>query len=315
MVNEQSPDPDKSVLQSGEEFDVEGQPVEKNSALKPLFSFISSHKAIVAISGALVLVLVGTLVWWINGPRKDTLYWESLIAQGLDDEYASRQLAVLQGQAFCDKVRIGEAREAFWYQKTAVDFYCPSFSGDVKIVLTEKEKNEKYLSALRKESFAGEFASDAEAIAAGNVHCEELLGGAKPQGSAVQEIAVKSFCPDFLSGYRVLETFTVEGSLTLVDTGRFPSIRNVGLFCEGKGGYSDISGGMRITISNADGEKIGETALDTGVGVLFRCKFPFSVELTEGEEEYLFSFGRRGEFSYTEAELKVPDTISLSIGD
>lgn len=281
---------------------------------KSLASFFAQNKLVIAIAGGLVIILAVTSIWWINGPRKENLYWESLNAQGLEDEYSSKELAVLQGRAFCDKVRLGETREAFWYQKTAVDFYCPNLSEDVVVVLTDKEKNTNYLAELRKEGLAGEFSSDAEAIAAGNVHCEDLLSGSKPQGNETQQVGVKAYCPEFLSGYRVIQPFVVEGSLTLRDYSRFPSIRTSGLSCEGRGGYSDIRGGMTITVTNPAGEKIAESALERGSGFTFLCVFSFSVELLEGEEEYIISFGRRGEFSYTESELKVPDTVSLTIG-
>lgn len=288
--------------------------VDAKPKTKSLADLVQQNKMTVGIAGTLVVILAVTSIWWFNGPRKENLYWESLIAQGLDDEYSSKELAVIQGKAFCDKVRVGETREAFWYQKTAVDFFCPGLSNDVTVVLTKKEKNANYLAELRTEGLAGEFSSDAEAIAAGNVHCEDLSSGAKPQGNEIQQVGVKAYCPEFLSGYRVVQPFEVEGSLTLEHSGRFPSIRTSGLSCEGRGGYSDIRGGMKVTITNSAGEKIAETALERGSGFSFFCRFSFSVELLEGEDEYTFSFGRRGDFGYTESELKIPNTVSLTIG-
>ncbi len=303
---------DESVQVSVPSGEVKVDPKPETKSLADLFA---RNKMAISIAGGLVIILAVTSIWWFNGPRKENLYWESLNAQGLDDEFSSKELAVLQGKAFCDKVGLGVTREAFWYQKTAVDFFCPRLSDDVVVVLTEKEKNTNYLAGLRTAGLAGEFSSDAEAITAGNVHCENLLSGAKPQGNEIQQVGMKAFCPEFQSGYRVIQPFLVEGSLTLEDYGRFPSIRTSGLSCEGRGGYSDIRGGMKITITNSAGEKVAETALERGSGFSFFCRFGFSVEILEGEEEYTFSFGRRGEFSYTESELKIPNTVLLTIGN
>ncbi|CPA38420.1 membrane protein [Mycobacterium tuberculosis] len=43
------------------------------------------------------------------------------------------------------------------------------------------------------------------------------------------------------------------------------------------------------------------------------CTFPFSFEITEGEDRYVVSVSRRGEMSYSFADLKA-NGLSLVLG-
>lgn len=67
-----------------------------------------------------------------------------------------------------------------------------------------------------------------------------------------------------------------------------------------------------------DGEKqsgdiLATAFLQAGQGGRFLCTFPFSFEITEGEDRYVVSVSRRGEMSYSFADLKA-NGLSLVLG-
>ena len=276
----------------------------------------SKKKLFVILAVVLVLLLIaGGLGWWLVTPSKDDNYWESLNEQGLDGEYINQDIAVAQGKAFCDQVEAGTTTEAFWYQKTAVDFYCPEYSEAIKVVPTEQEQDEAYLKDLRTAELGGEFASDAAAISSGRAVCTRLDEGGESQGPPVELIAVTNYCPEYAGGFRELSTFEVVGTFTVYDDD-FAAI----LYCDAgimQGGYSDINQGTAVTWENQNGDRLFSTSLgdDTDFDTtLDGCEFTFTSELPEGEERYVLSIGRRGTSEYTEAELKVPGAVALSLG-
>lgn len=238
-------------------------------------------------------------------------YWESLQSQGIEDEYLSKEIAIAQGKAFCTLIESGATKEAFWYQKTAVDFYCAEYSGVIQIVPTEKEQNSRYLDELREADLGGEFASDAVAIAAGRAICSDLDQGGKSQGPNSAAIAVRNFCPDYTGGFRELGEFRVTGTFVLYDED---------YLCIGGGltlefGYRDINSETDVFWDNEKGDRLATTTLGTKTKSGFRsCTWTFSLDLPEGEERYVLSVGRRGTKEFTEAELKVPGAVALSLG-
>ena len=167
--------------------------------------------------------------------------------------------------------------------------------------------DDKYLAALQQGDLSGEFNSNANAIAHGKQVCRQLEDGGPQQGMPVDEVAVEYYCPQFSEGFHVLQTAIVTGSFTLKDDAPSlysPSITVSGSSCSGSGGYSDIDQGTQVTVKNGKGDILTTTSLEPGEGGRYLCTFPFSFDVTEGEERYVVSVGRRGEMSYSFAELK-----------
>lgn len=179
-----------------------------------------------------------------------------------------------------------------------------------------KSPDEKYLDALRESGFAGQFASDANAIAHAKQTCRTLNEGGPQQGMPVDKVAVDAYCPQFYKGFHVLEKVTVKGSFTLTVNSPnpyFPAITSNGTNCSGSDGYSDVQPGAQVFVKNSKGDVLTTTELQQGTGNRFRCTFPFSFDITEGEDHYIVSVGRRGEISYTFTQLK-NDGVSLNLG-
>jgi hypothetical protein len=167
--------------------------------------------------------------------------------------------------------------------------------------------DDRYLAALDKAGLTGEFNSRANAIAQGKQTCRALDEGAPQQGLPAAEVAVQYFCPQFQEGFHVLETAIINGSMTLKDdnpSSYYPSVELTGSNCVGAGGFSDISPGTQVTVKNGKGEILATTALEPGEGGRYECVLPFSFEVTEGEDRYVVSVGRRGEVSFSFEDLK-----------
>ena len=182
--------------------------------------------------------------------------------------------------------------------------------------LTRESPDEKYLAALKSSGLAGQFASNANAIAHAKQTCRTLDEGGPQQGLAVDKVAVDAYCPKFSNGFHVLETVTVSGTFTLIDSSPnayYPSITSFGSSCSGSDGYSDVSEGTQVVVKNGRGEILATTTLGQGTGSRYRCTFPVSFDITEGEDHYLISTGRRGEISFTFTQLKVSG-LALTLG-
>jgi hypothetical protein len=78
--------------------------------------------------------------------------------------------------------------------------------------------DDKYLAALRASGLAGQFASDANAIAHAKQTCRTLENGGPQQGLPIDKVAVDAYCPKFSEGFHVLQTVTVSGTFTLIDS-------------------------------------------------------------------------------------------------
>jgi hypothetical protein len=76
-----------------------------------------------------------------------------------------------------------------------------------------------YLSTLQDAGLAGQFNSDANAIAHGKHVCRQLDDGGPQQGLAADKIAVDAFCPRFSKGFHIFETVTVTGTFVLTEGG------------------------------------------------------------------------------------------------
>jgi len=163
----------------------------------------------------------------------------------------------------------------------------------------------EYLSALKDDGLMAQFNSDANAIAHGKQVCRQLEDGAPQQGLLADKIAVDTFCPQFLQGFHLLETATVSGTFVLINSAGLDAIASDGASCEGAGGYSDIGHDTPVVVKNGKGEILATTSLGQGTGGTANCTFSFSFPVTEGQDRYVVSVGRRGEFSYAFEQLRV----------
>lgn len=176
--------------------------------------------------------------------------------------------------------------------------------------------DDKYLADLRQSGLVAEFNSDANAVAHGKQVCRQLEGGGAQQGLPIDRVAVRYYCPQFAEGFHVLEKVTVKGSFSLLD--KSPSeystpITVSGSTCSGSGGYSDIDEGTQVTVKNGKGEVLTTTTLGAGSGGRYVCTFPFSFQITEGEDRYVVTVSRRGDMSYSFNDLKAKG-VALQLG-
>lgn len=93
-------------------------------------------------------------------------------------------------------------------------------------------------------------------------------------------------------------TFTLEGSLTLVDT------YGSGSSCATFGGYSDIAPGADVTIRDAEGTVVASGALQSGRYSGAGCRFPFAIsDVPSGSAFYHVEVTHRGLVTFTAEEL------------
>ncbi|MGV0736115.1 DUF732 domain-containing protein [Mycobacterium syngnathidarum] len=170
-----------------------------------------------------------------------------------------------------------------------------------------------YLAALRDAGLSDQFNSEANAVAHARRVCRQLEDGGAQQGLPADKIAVDMFCPNFSKGFRVLEKTTVTGTFALSDNAGLEGIMSDGTTCQGANGYSDVNPGTIVIVKNGRGDVLATTTLGTGKGSAASCVFTFSVPLTEGEDRYVLSVGRRGEFSYSFEQL-VAKGIRMQLG-
>jgi Protein of unknown function (DUF732) len=159
-----------------------------------------------------------------------------------------------------------------------------------------------YLSTLQDAGLAGQFNFDANAIAHGKHVCRQLDDGGPQQGLAADKIAVDAFCPRFSKGFHIFETVTVTGTFVLTEGGsnaEISSIASDGTSCHGVDGYSDIDPNTQVIVRNGTGEILHTTPLGEGHGDDLTCTFSFGFPVTEGQDRYVVSVSRRGDFIYT----------------
>ncbi|AQT82293.1 hypothetical protein B1R94_28195 [Mycolicibacterium litorale] len=161
-----------------------------------------------------------------------------------------------------------------------------------------------YVQALQAAGLSNQFNSDANAVAHGHEVCRQLESGGPQQGLPADKIAVDAFCPQFNQGFRVLESAKVSGIFVLTDSLGTGAIESDGKTCRGTNGYSDVGQSSPVIVKNGTGEILATTALGPGTGDTASCTFSFSFPITEGQDRYIVSFGRRGDFSYSFDQLR-----------
>lgn len=173
-----------------------------------------------------------------------------------------------------------------------------------------------YLEALNTEGL-DEWATDTAAINVGKAVCDRFDQGDQPQGTRVAQIAVEHLCPDYAEAFRLLETATIGGSISVGDFESY-MMRTIGDDCHGEGGYRDIRAGAAVVVRSSSGAELARSTLGPGEltgleAVPLACVFDFEVELTEGEDVYLFEIARRGEVAF-EWDRMVSDGVALTLG-
>ena len=161
----------------------------------------------------------------------------------------------------------------------------------------------RYLTALKDAGLFGQFNSDANAVAHGRQVCRQLDGGAPQQGVMADKFAVEAFCPQFADGFHILDTVTASGVFVLTDNAGVNAIAVDGSACDGTGGYSDIAPATPVVVTNGKGDVLATTSLGAGKGDAAQCTFSFSFPVTEGQDRYVVSVGRRGAFTYSFGQL------------
>lgn len=191
-------------------------------------------------------------------------------------------------------------------------------AGVVWVLLVDSRKpapppEAAYLSALKNAGLNDQFNSDANAVAHGKQVCRQLEDGGPQQGLAADKIAVEAFCPLFAQGFRILETATISGTFELVDSAGLGAIASDGSACEGASGYADVNANTPVTVKNGKSELLANTTLGQGKGSLGDCTFSFSFPITEGQDRYVVSIGRRGEFIYSFEQLRAHG-VAIQLG-
>lgn len=115
------------------------------------------------------------------------------------------------------------------------------------------------------------------------------------------------------------QTMKIAGYLTL-ERGQFTWDRTPTPHCAGYRGYSDLTVGTQVVVTDPSGATIALTQLPVGEPTpdpadntrAIRCVFRFEVNAPAGHQFYGIEVARRGRVQYTPAQLAGP--VSLSIG-
>ncbi|MGV0743418.1 hypothetical protein [Mycolicibacterium sp. XJ870] len=78
--------------------------------------------------------------------------------------------------------------------------------------------------------------------------------------------------------------------------------------------YSDVGHTTAVTVKDGKGEILTTTSLGRGKAGTAHCTFSFSFPITEGQDRYVVSVGRRGEFVYTFEQLQARG-VQIHVGD
>lgn len=116
-----------------------------------------------------------------------------------------------------------------------------------------------------------------------------------------------------------VSTMTVRGTLDIEGS------KNAGVYtvsapdtvgnttCEGSGGYSDISQGVAVRVSNSSGKTIGTGALEEGIFIpgTGACIFGFQVTVPDNIDSYGITISHRGTLQFSRSQMKSGPDLSL----
>lgn len=290
------------------------------AALPPAVAPRRSHRKLLVASLVVVVLAVACGGWFSLRETDDDRYLEALAGGGFQDQYATPDVALAAGHAFCGSLDNGTEPEGFDYQLVAVAELCAEYSDAFEVVPTADQLAEEYTGLLRDKGLAGKFASDATAVAHARATCRSLDDGAAQQGLEVDAVGVSVFCTEYEAGFKTLYPIKVKGSFSLMDSDPslyYPSIEGANNDCSGTSGYSDISQGREVRVTSSSGDLLTTATLGRGNGYPpFSCEFKFSFSVLDGEEGgYMLEVGSRGSIHYSAANLKIPSTVALTLGD
>lgn len=103
-------------------------------------------------------------------------------------------------------------------------------------------------------------------------------------------------------------TVTIHGTLELRSADGF---HLVGSQCVGDGGYSDISAGAQVVVTDETSKTVGVGSLGTGSWIGSHCEWPFEVKVPDGSAFYGVEVTHRGRVQYPADRLDKPITLTL----
>jgi hypothetical protein len=268
------------------------------------------------------LLLSGTAgLWFFKFRTADEDHYVAQLSKAqLMADFGTADVAVTQGKAFCAKLSAGAPRSGYRSQQIAVANFCNQFSSGFAVVPTPLEQQQNLTKALRQQGLAGQFASDAAAVAHAQSVCRALDNGGPQQGPQEDAVAVSIYCSKYASGFTTLHPIDVEGSFTLQDSTPLdfsPDITGQASSCQGASGYSDISAGTEVLVKNGSGTVLITTQLGVGTGSPpVNCEFTFSFTVMDGSEGgYSIAVSHRGDVHFTAEQLKIPADVALTLGN
>lgn len=110
----------------------------------------------------------------------------------------------------------------------------------------------------------------------------------------------------------------ITGTLELADTSAYGNgILAVGGSCWGTGGYSDITAGATVTLTDEAGTILASTSLGEGSGTASLCTFDFTLEgVPDTAKFYSVQVSRRGQVTNSHADMVADGwTFALTLGD
>jgi Protein of unknown function (DUF732) len=243
-------------------------------------------------------------------------FYADLQAQNLAGDYTSMEAAVAAAQSFCAGLRNGKPAEGYKSQLVGVKYYCPQFADAFTVIPTPQEQEAVYTAKLRNAGLGGTYPSDAAAVAHAHAVCQALDAGGPQKGPQEDGIDVSVYCHKYSAGFQVLHPIKVDGPFELIDTSYYSSgIAAVNGRCQGQGPYSDIFTGQEVFVKNGDGKILTRTVLGRGDGNTMHCTFGFRFTVMDGEDDYVVSVSHRGDVHYTAAQLKIPGSVGVTLGD
>lgn len=86
--------------------------------------------------------------------------------------------------------------------------------------------------------------------------------------------------------------------------------------CVGAGGYSDITPGAEVILTNQSGKILGATGLSAGVAAVDLCQYTFTIHnVPDDQAQYAVEVTHRGKVVKSKAEMQASNwTIELTIG-
>jgi hypothetical protein len=124
--------------------------------------------------------------------------------------------------------------------------------------------------------------------------------------AAVAVLAGGAGAAYYLSGD---EHIDVRGRFVLADRDGFTAVD--GGHCAGNGGYSDISTGTQIVVTDDAGRTVAVGKLGEGNWINSYCELPFAVDVPAGSGFYGIEVSHRGRVQYSADQLSRPLTLTL----